>query len=118
MSPATSGEHLNVRRANKVQDDTGPSAFRVVTPGSSKAVSREASVDNVATLVATSQSSLSGSEAISLIEMTATSEAIGAGGVAEEQSSTAGHVDDPTVIVQTDGQTVKVDQLPKHETFI
>ncbi len=118
MSPATSGEHLNVRRANKVEDDSGPSAFRVVTPGSSKAVSREASVDNVATLGATSQSSLSGSEAISLIEMSATTGATGAEGVVEGQSSSDRQLEDPTVIVQTDGQTVKVDQLPKHETFI
>ena len=43
MTPATSREHLNVRKANKVKDETGPSAFQVVTPGSSRASSLAAS---------------------------------------------------------------------------
>lgn len=43
MTPATSREHLNVRKANKVRDETGPSAFQAVTPSSSRASSLAAS---------------------------------------------------------------------------
>ena len=55
LKPATSKEHLSVRKANQVSDSSGPSAFHVVSPSRSRGISlpgskigsRESSVDNI-----------------------------------------------------------------------
>ena len=44
LMPTASWEHLSVRKANQVSDESGRSAFKPVTPGSSAPASRAASV--------------------------------------------------------------------------
>ena len=120
LKPATSKEHLSVRKANQVSDSSGPSAFHVVSPSrsrepslpGSKLASRESSVDNIRGICSVPDTpEHTGGQAISL--QTMTTDATRSQGE-RTNSSTA----ETCVLVSTDGKTYKLDNKPKDDSFV
>ena len=119
LTPATSREHLSVRKANQVADSSGPSAFHVVSPSRSRepsitGISRESSVDNVRGICSVPDTpECSGGQAISLRTITtnaATSQA--------KSTMSNSSIAEGCVLVSTDGKTYKMDDIPEDESFV
>ena len=118
LKPATSKEHLSVRKTNQVSDSSGPSAFHVVSPSRSRGISlpgsklgsRESSMDNIKGIcsVPDTPEHTSG-QAISLQTMPTD------GASAEAENPL---VKSPCVLVGSDGKTYKLDIMPKDESFV
>ena len=121
LKPATSKEHLSVRKANQVSDSSGPSAFHVVSPSRSRGISlpgsklgsRESSMDNIKGIcsVPDTPEHTSG-QAISLQTMPTD------GASAEAENPLVKSPSEGCVLVGSDGKTYKLDIMPKDESFV